>query len=102
MVLKVHQNDTNGTQEGCSSGLALVIMRVKGCKAMRTTIEAISFDDVSLGNTCKIQRVCRLQTQQEIADIAGVSQKDVELLESNQRLPLIIKRKLLRAYDLIK
>ena len=69
---------------------------------MRTMTEAISFDDLSLGNTCKIQRVCRLQTQQEIADTAGVSQDDVELLEGNQYLDPVIKRKLLMAYDLIK
>ena len=82
--------------------MALVIMVVERCKTMRTMTEDISFDDLSLGNTCKIQRVCRLQTQQDIADIAGVSQEDVESLESNQNLDPIIKHKLLKAYDLIK
>lgn len=82
--------------------MALVIMVVKRYKAMKAMTEAISFDDVSLGMHAKIQRVCRLQTQQEIAGMAGVSEEDVELLESNQYLDPVIKRKLLRAYDLIK
>ena len=63
--------------------------------------ETLTFNDLSLGNIAKIQRVCRLLTQQEIADMANVSQKDVGLFESNNHVNLTIKRKLLRAYDLI-
>jgi transcriptional regulator with XRE-family HTH domain len=66
-----------------------------------TITEALSFDDLSLGMTARIQRVCRKLTQQEMADMAGVCQNAVESFESNQCLNPIIKRKLLRAYDLI-
>ena len=50
-----------------------------------------------LGLKAKIQRVSRLLTQQELAAIAGVSQEEVDLLESNQPLHPDTKRKLLRA-----
>ena len=50
-----------------------------------------------LGLKAKIQRVSRLLTQQELAAIAGVSQEDVDLLESNQPLRPDARRKLLRA-----
>ena len=50
-----------------------------------------------LGLKAKIQRVSRLLTQQELAAIAGVSQEDVDLLESNQPLRPDTRRKLLRA-----
>jgi len=63
--------------------------------------EVLCFDDLSLGNFAKIQRVCWRLTPQEMAGKAGVSQKDVNSFEDNQRLPLILKLKLLRAYDLI-
>jgi len=63
--------------------------------------ETLCFDDLSLGNLARIQRVCRRLTQQEIASKAGVSQNDVYSFEGNQRLPLTTKLKLLRAYDLI-
>ena len=63
--------------------------------------EALSWDDSSLGMTARIQRVFRSQTQRDIAAMAGVSLKDIELFESNKRLSPTIMRKLLRAYDLI-
>ena len=66
-----------------------------------TMDEALSWDDSSLGMTARIQRVFRRQTQRDMAIMAGVSLKDVELFESNQRLSPTIMRKLLRAYDLI-
>ena len=69
---------------------------------MTSTIdEALSWDDSSLGMTARIQRVFRRQTQRDMAVMAGVSLRDVELFESNQRLSPTIMRKLLRAYDLI-
>ena len=63
--------------------------------------EVLCFDDLSLGNFARIQRVCRRLTQQEMAGKAGVSKKVIYSFEGNQRLPLILKLKLLRAYDLI-
>lgn len=64
-------------------------------------IEAISVDSASLGTIARIQRVCRRLTEQEMADMAGVCQRDIDLFESDQRLSPFTKRKLLRAYDLI-
>ena len=63
--------------------------------------ETLCFDDLSLGNLARIQRVCRRLTQREMASKAGVSQNDIYSFEGNQRVPLATKLKLLRAYDLI-
>ena len=63
--------------------------------------ETLCFDDVSLGNFAKIQRVCWRLTPREMAGKAGVSQKVITSFEDNQHLPLITKLRLLRAYDLI-
>jgi hypothetical protein len=63
--------------------------------------EALCFDDLSLGNFAKIQRVCWRLTPQEMAGKAGVPQRVITSFEDNQHLPLITKLKLLRAYDLI-
>jgi len=64
-------------------------------------IETTFFDDIAFGDLARIQRVCWQLTQEKMADITGVSHKDIELFETNQRLSPIINRKLLRAYDLI-
>ncbi len=42
--------------------------------------EYISFDDLSLGNIAKIQRICRRQTQQEIADIYSVVASNISYI----------------------
>jgi len=63
--------------------------------------EAISFDDVSLGMTAKIQRVLQRLTPQDIASLACVCEKDVELFESNKSLPCMTNLKLLNAYNTI-
>lgn len=60
------------------------------------------FEDItSLGKIARIRRVYYGQTHQYIADMAGVSKQDVELFENDQHLGSIIKRKLLRTYELI-
>ena len=65
--------------------------------------KAPTFNDaLSPGLYARIQRVSRLLTQQEIAAIAGVTQEDVELLESNRRLHRVAKRKLMKTFELIK
>jgi hypothetical protein len=67
---------------------------------MNTKInEAISFDDISLGMTAKIQRVLQRLTPQNVASLACVCKKDVELFESNQLLPCTTNLKLLNAYN---
>jgi hypothetical protein len=63
--------------------------------------EAVSFDDVSLGMTAKIQRVLQRLTPQDIASLACVCEKDVELFESNKSLPCMTNLKLLYAYNTI-
>jgi len=63
-------------------------------------IDVTFFDDISFGGLARIQRVFWRLTQQDMANITGVSQKDIESFETNQCLSPIIKRKLLRTYDL--
>ena len=68
-----------------------------------TTImnEAISFNDISLGMIARIQRILQRLTQQDVASLACVYEKDVELFESNQLLPYFTKIKLLNVYNMI-
>ena len=63
--------------------------------------EAISFDDLSLGMIARIQRVLLRLTTQDVASLACVCEKDVELFESNQLLSPVTNLKLLNAYDTI-
>jgi len=63
--------------------------------------EAISFDDVSLGMTARIQRVLQRLTPRDIARLACVCEKDVELFESNQLLPGVKTVRLLYAYNTV-
>jgi len=63
--------------------------------------EAISFDDISLGMIVKIQRVLQRLTPHDVASLACVCEKDVELFESNQSLPCATNLKLLNAYNTI-
>ena len=63
--------------------------------------EAISFDDISLGMTARIQRVLQRLTPQDVASLACVCEKDVELFESNQLPPCAANHKLLNAYNTI-
>ncbi len=63
--------------------------------------EAISFDDISLGMTAKIQRTLQRLTQQEVASMAGVGEKDVDLFENNQLLSCLPQLKLLNTYNII-
>ncbi len=55
-----------------------------------------------LGSYARIQRVSQLLTQQEIAAIAGVTQKDVDLFENNQHINPITRFQLIRILELIK
>ena len=65
--------------------------------------EAITFNEaLSEGLKARIQRVSRVLTQKEIADVAGVTERDVTLFENNQRLDPTARRKILRTYDLIR
>ena len=64
--------------------------------------KALSFDDISERTIAKIKHLSQLLTREEMANIAGVSQRDVELFESNNgRISPIIQRKLLREYEYI-
>lgn len=50
----------------------------------------------SMGFKSKKLRIFHLLTQQELANMAGVSVEDVDLLEHNLPLPLDNKRKILK------
>jgi transcriptional regulator with XRE-family HTH domain len=50
----------------------------------------------SIGSWAKKIRTSHHLTQQALADIAGVSVKEVDLLEHNLPIPLDIKRRLLK------
>ena len=52
--------------------------------------------DSSLGAKAKKLRVCQLLTQQELAQMAGVSEEEVNLFEHNLPVRLEAKNKLLR------
>ena len=68
-------------------------------KAMTQSIS--SGGVTSLGKMARIRRIYQGQTLQDVADIAGVSPREVELFENDRHLSPDIKRKLLRAYDLL-
>jgi len=63
--------------------------------------EAISFDDISLGMTARIQRALQRLTLQEVASMAGVGEKEVDIFESNQPLPGLAHLRLLDTYNII-
>lgn len=51
----------------------------------------------SIGFKARRLRISMLLTQKKLADMAGVSQKEVDLFEHNLPLPLDSKRKILKA-----
>jgi transcriptional regulator with XRE-family HTH domain len=56
----------------------------------------------SMGLKVKRLRISSLLTQRELADLAGVPQEQVDLLERNLPLPLDSKRRILRELWAIK
>ena len=59
--------------------------------------EVLTFTpEVSLGFKARRLRVAQLLTQLELADMAGISQEGVDLLERNLPVTLDTKRKLLK------
>jgi transcriptional regulator with XRE-family HTH domain len=77
-------------------------MLMKKRKRMAPVVdEAISFDDISLGMTARIQRALQRLTRQEVASMAGVGEKEVDIFESNQPLPSLAQLKLLSTYNII-
>lgn len=65
--------------------------------------ETLTFDQaLSIGRTRSIQCVSNILTQREIALIASVSEKEVELFERDEYLHPITRRKIIRAFELIK
>ena len=61
---------------------------------------AFLFEQLTLGEKARVVRVARNLRQQQLADLAGVSQTQVSSLERGEYVPLSIKRKILRALDL--
>ena len=65
--------------------------------------EAVSFEHaLSLGLKAKMERVSGLIAPGELAAVAGVSEREVALFEANQYIKPIVKRKLLRAVELVQ
>ena len=61
------------------------------------TVEVLSANHgLSLGFQARVRRVARLLTQRELAELAGVSPKDVGTLESGRLPSPDIAEKLLR------
>ncbi len=77
------------------------MLEAKRKKMTSVMDETVSFDDISLGMTAKIQRALQRLTKEEVAGIAGVSKRDVGFFESNQPLPRLAQLKLLNAYNII-
>ena len=66
-------------------------------RGYKTMPEVLSVNhELSLGFKAKRLRVSQLLTQQELANMAGVSQEEVNLLEHDMPLQLDAKRKLLK------
>ncbi len=63
--------------------------------------ETISFDDMSLGMVAKIQRVLQGLNLTDVASMAGVSRREVELFECNRLKPCPGSCRLLSAYNII-
>ena len=61
---------------------------------------AFLFEQLTLGEKARVFRVARNFRQQQLADLAGVSQTQVSSLERGEYVPLSIKRKILRALGL--
>lgn len=50
----------------------------------------------SIGSLARRVRTAQHLTQRELAEVAGVSQKDIDLLEHNLPVTLDVKRRLLK------
>ena len=65
---------------------------------MKTTTSVLTFTrGSSIGFRAASARISLKLTQQELADIAGVSKDDVDFFEHNLPVPTETRRKLLRA-----
>jgi len=63
----------------------------------KTMPQVITFArETSIGPRARNIRMALRLTQRELADIAGVSQEDVDLFERNMPVPLQAKRKLVK------
>lgn len=67
---------------------------------MKATLTLLQ--NTPLGTRVKRLRIASLLTQQEVADLAGVSREQVNLFERNLPLPLDCKRRILRELWAIK
>ena len=66
-----------------------------------TTVTALARES-SIGFKVRRLRISQLLTQQELANMAGVSLEEVDLFEHNLPLPLDAKRKILKKLLSIK
>jgi hypothetical protein len=76
--------------------LWIVIITLKGCIITMET--NFGYQEYEIALQAQIRYISRRLTKQEIADIARVSQEDVDLFERGQPMNPVAKRKLLNAY----
>jgi len=69
----------------------ILLVQVTAMKATSTLLRKNS-----TGFKVKQLRIANLLTQQELADLAGVSREQVDLFERNLPLPLDCRRRILR------
>jgi len=75
----------------------ILLVRAIAMKATSTSVQ-----NIPLGSRVKRIRTACMITQQELADLAGVSREQVDLFERNLPLPLDHKRRILRELWAIK
>ncbi len=64
--------------------------------------ELIVFETpLTLGQKARILRFSKLLTQAKLAEIAGVTQQDVSLLERNRSLDRVVKERILESLGLL-
>ena len=82
-----------GYEHACLSGSELVSLAVR--ERIMKTVRNFT-QELPLGFKAKRLRISQRLTQRELANIAGVSQEEVELFEQNQPVPLDSRRKILK------
>jgi len=76
--------------------LWIVIITLKGCIITMET--NFGYQEYEIALQAQIRYISKRLTKQEIANIAHVSQEDVDLFERGQPMNPVAKRKLLNAY----
>ena len=82
-----------GYKHGCLSGSELISLPVE-VKSMKSDLTLLQ--ETSMGFKARKLRVTKLLTQQELADMAGVSLEEVDLFERSLPVQLDARRRILK------